>query len=178
MPRLIFVLTPALCTTITAFIRAGGYPHVAAEAAGIPIRVFEKWLRMGASKGARPFYRQFWLAVRQARAQARLFAETKALNDKPTDWLKSGPGREADGAEGWTAPTRSRTGAAESNNDPLADPSVQKLFHDVQNALRPYPEIQTLVGDKLQATADQEEKLVSDASPKRRDGPDASAKRR
>ena len=59
-------LTPAVQQTITAYIRAGGYPHVAAEAAGVPRDVFDDWLRRGEEgRPSRP-HRRFARQVRQA----------------------------------------------------------------------------------------------------------------
>ena len=46
-------LTPELQGRIVAFVRAGGYPHVAAEAAGVPRHVFERWLKRGGRRKAR-----------------------------------------------------------------------------------------------------------------------------
>src|SRR6516164_9462118 len=93
--------TPDLEQVVAAYIRAGGFPHVAAEAAGVPRAVFEGWLRR--AQAARPgaAYRRFADAVRLAQAQARLGAEIAALKDKPLDWLKAGPGKERPDAPGW-----------------------------------------------------------------------------
>src|SRR5438105_549052 len=87
-------LTPAVEQALVAYIRAGGFPHVAAEAAGVPREVFADWMRKGEQPGARGQYRNFALAVRQAVAHARLGAEVSVRTDKPLDWLRNGPGRE------------------------------------------------------------------------------------
>src|SRR5215470_8351145 len=104
MPSPRHTLTTQVEEKILAFIRAGGYPHVAAEAAGVPRAVFEGWLGQGRRTGRPTKYRTFPEAVQQARAQARLKAETTAFKDKPLDWLKSGPGRETSDCTGWTGP--------------------------------------------------------------------------
>ena len=70
-----FRLTPALRSQIVAGIRAGGYPHVAAEAWGVPKETFDDWLKRGVAADAREPYRSFAKEVRQAQAQARLRAE-------------------------------------------------------------------------------------------------------
>src|SRR5262245_6914530 len=94
-------LTPAVHQSIVAFVRAGGFAHVAAEAAGVPREVFDDWMsRPG------PRYREFARAVRQAEAQARLRVEVAVLDARPLDWLKSGPGKPLPGYPGWTAPAR------------------------------------------------------------------------
>ncbi len=112
MPKKRPSLTPAVEKVIVAYVRAGGYPHVAAEAAGIPREVFDDWLRKG--EAGRPLkYKQFVEALHQAEAQARLNAEVAALKDKPMDWLRAGPGKETAAKPGWSAlakPRRRREG--------------------------------------------------------------------
>jgi len=98
MPRLTrLTITPEFIKDITAFIRAGGFPHVAAEAAGVPADVFDAWLARGNRKVRRdsnPLYRQLRDEVRTAKAQARLKAEMAVLEDNPAKWLQQGPGQE------------------------------------------------------------------------------------
>lgn len=95
-------LTPVIQEQICAFIRAGGYPHVAAEAAGIPPEVFDTWYQRGNQKHPPKQYQLFAQAIRQARAQARLTAEVATFQDNPLSWLKSGPGKETAASPGWT----------------------------------------------------------------------------
>src|SRR5206468_1043917 len=76
-------LTPDVEQAIAAFIRAGGFPHVAAEAAGIPRSVFESWLRRGRNPQGPRKYRAFVRAIDQAAAQARLGAEAASLKARP-----------------------------------------------------------------------------------------------
>jgi hypothetical protein len=109
MARPRYSLTPELQREIIAFIRAGGFPHVAAEAAGIPRHVFARWLERGQKSARALAHRALALAVLQAQAQARLHAETTVFTEKPLDWLKSGPGRETVDHPGWTTPAKPRT---------------------------------------------------------------------
>ena len=81
---------------VVAFIRAGAYDWVAAEAAGIGRSTFYRWLQRGERDGRSP-YRPFAHDVRQARAQARVAAETEVRRDQPLAWLRYGPGRERPG---------------------------------------------------------------------------------
>jgi hypothetical protein len=97
-------LTLALQEKIVAFIRAGGFAHVAAEAAGLPREVFARWLERGERPGAAANYRTFALAIREAEAQARLQAELSVRGDKPLDWLKAGPGKDSADKPGWSNP--------------------------------------------------------------------------
>lgn len=108
MPRRRYVLTPELQQSIVSFVTAGGFPHVAAEAAGIPRRVFAQWLQRGEGAEASSIYGELARAVRTAHAQARLQTEIAMRNDKPLEWLKCGPGKETADAPGWTAAVRAR----------------------------------------------------------------------
>jgi hypothetical protein len=146
MPR--YQLTPALEQTIIAYIRAGGFPHVAAEAAGIPADVFRDWLARGDAPGAEAQYRHFASAVREAAAQARLKLEVEAHNKRPLDWLKSGPGRQTAESEGWTVAARAP--AAEPTSSTLMLPEVQRLIADVLAALEPFPEARAAVAAVLE----------------------------
>ena len=94
-------LTPAVHQQIVTFIRAGAYDWVAAEAAGIGKSTFYRWLERGAARAAEP-HRTFLVDVREARAQARVAAETAVRRDNPLAWLRYGPGRDRAGAPGWT----------------------------------------------------------------------------
>src|SRR5262249_34857327 len=134
-----FALTPEIQKTIAAFIRAGAFPEVAAQAAGVPLEVFAAWLDRGRREGARPPYSSFYHAVQQAQAQARVAAERVAFKEKPMDWLKSGPGRDSAEVPGWAAPARPgrRDSAA---RDALAGPEVQELIAAMLQVLAPYPE--------------------------------------
>ena len=132
-------LTVALQQQICAFIRAGGYPHVAAGAAGVPEAVFAEWLRRGRSERAARRYRDFSLAIEQAIAQARLAAETSLFRDSPGNWLKYGPGKETPAAPGWTTTARAYTPTA-TRTTPLADPALRDLFAALLQGLTPFPE--------------------------------------
>src|SRR5262249_57257612 len=68
-------LTPAIQQAIIAYVRAGGFPHVAAEAAGVSAETFDHWMELGERPRAAAKYRDFADAVRQPVAQARLGAE-------------------------------------------------------------------------------------------------------
>ena len=94
-------LTTEVHQQIVAFIRVGAYDWVAAEAAGIGKSTFYRWLARGEQRADAP-YRAFYEDVRQARAQARVAAETDVRRDQPLAWLRYGPGRERPGAPGWT----------------------------------------------------------------------------
>ena len=80
-------LTPEVHQQIVAFIRAGAYDWVAAEAAGIGKSTFYRWLERGAARAAEP-HRTFLVDVRQARAQSRVAAETEVRRDQPLAWLR------------------------------------------------------------------------------------------
>lgn len=131
-------LTLSLQVSIVAYIRAGGFPEIAAEAVGVPRNCFHDWMQQGESSAAKSRYRHFVCAVRQAHAQARLGAEVCARNDKPLDWLRYGPGRENSELPGWTASMRPVT--AIRTQSPLAKLEIQALFQTLLQALGSFPE--------------------------------------
>jgi hypothetical protein len=141
-------LTPQLEQTIVAYIRAGGWPWIAAEAAGLPRTVFDRWMERGNTDDARPAYRRFRQAILQAHAQARLGAEVAVLKGKPLDWLKSGPGRESPPRSGWTSAARppAPPRAAPATLD---DPQVQQLFAQLLEVLTPWPEARVTVARRI-----------------------------
>jgi hypothetical protein len=141
MARRRYVLTPALAQLIVSYARAGGYPWVCAEAAGVPREVFADWMAKGAEPDGRQRYRAFRREVLQAHAQARLKAEVAALSERPLDWLKSGPGKETALGSGWTGPARPRaadTGPANILADATAREILGELLQqsDLSAALR------------------------------------------
>lgn len=82
-------------------IRGGCYDHVAASCLGIDPLTFTRWKTRGSqSKGG--VYRQFYLDVTQAAAQARSLAEIEIKKTDPAVWLRVGPGRSKQGLDGWT----------------------------------------------------------------------------
>ncbi len=140
--------TPAVEQALVAYIRAGGFPHIAAEAAGVPREVFADWMRRGEQPGARGRYRDFALAVHQAAAHARLGAEVSVRTDKPLDWLRNGPGRESADSPGWTGNARARS--SQVAQSPLLDPEVQALFAGMLEAVGDHPEVRDRIAALLQ----------------------------
>jgi len=141
-------LTPELSKQIVAAIRAGGYPHVAAEASGVPKDVFDDWLAQGNRKNAWEPFRSFAMAVREAFAQARLRAEVEGYKKNPRMWLVNGPGRESEQRPGWSTSVKPAATTPESRNV-LCDPEIMELFHKVLEALNPFPDARQKVADAL-----------------------------
>ncbi|MCI0456137.1 MAG: hypothetical protein L0Z62_04050 [Gemmataceae bacterium] len=146
-------LTPALGQRICAFIRAGGYPEVAAEAVGVPRRVFERWMARGLRQGAREPYRSFAESVRQAEAEARIRAEIAAYKKDALNWLKGGPGREGTGRPGWSMPVKAADGKGRRVN-PLLLPEVARLLAALLQALAPFPEARAAAAAVLEREGD------------------------
>jgi hypothetical protein len=100
-------LTPEVQQKIVAFVRAGSYDWVAAEANGVDRQTFWEWIRRGEGREHpdRPptdLYANFAKEVREARAQARSAAEVEVRQANPEFWLRCGPGKERPGEPGWT----------------------------------------------------------------------------
>jgi hypothetical protein len=141
MARARYRLTLALQEKIVAFIRAGGFAHVAAEAAGLPREVFARWLERGERSGAPANYRAFARAIREAEAQARLQAELNVRSDKPLDWLKAGPGKASADNPGWSNPGKSGGSTAADKIDRAQVWSeVMHLFGRCAEQLAAYPD--------------------------------------
>jgi hypothetical protein len=132
---------------IVAFIRAGGYPHVAAEAAGVGWRTFERWMRYGGRQRREPVYHAFAAAVRQAAAQARLRAEIAVMENKPLDWLRYGPGKETAERPGWTAAVRATARGDGRAGNVLENREIRALIASLVQVLAPYPEARRAVAD-------------------------------
>jgi hypothetical protein len=156
-----YLLTLALQEKIVAYIIAGGFPQVAAEAAGLPREVFNQWLEQGEHPDAPPLYRAFARAVREAEAQTRLHAETKVHAAKPLDWLKTGPGKESADHPGWTNPGKPG-GATEtdaSKRDSAARWSdIFHLFGRCAEQLAAYPDARAALAAWLHQQAASSEK--------------------
>lgn len=132
-------ITAKLQHDIVSFVMAGGFPEVAAEAAGIPREVFRRWMSQSEKRGAGKAVRELGEAVRKAQAQARLSAEAEVRTARPLDWLKCGPGKDAPDSPGWTAPARARL-LTEAEQLTLQDPIVQALVVSLLDGLAPFPE--------------------------------------
>ena len=91
MPNRRYTITPDTTHSICAYIRQGGFPDVAAEAAGIPVEIFRQWLAKGQATKAREPYRSFASEVRQAIAQGRIMAEMQVQKKDPRFWLADFP---------------------------------------------------------------------------------------
>jgi hypothetical protein len=134
-----YPLTPLAEAQIVGAIRAGAFPHVAAEAAGIPRWVFDDYLRRGEGADAPARHRRFTDTVRQAAAHARLRAEIEALKIDVMSWLKHGPGRDTLDNPGWTNPVK-----PPSDDTDRESIRMNAMFYDISAALRlalePFPE--------------------------------------
>jgi hypothetical protein len=146
-----YKLTSKIQQEICQFIQAGGFPHVAASAAGIPASEFEKWMQLGdvtKKLHHRKPYIAFRLAVLQAQAQARLAAEIQAHQDSPLVWLKQGPGKETPTSTGWTVPVKP-TAITHQQINLLLSPEMQGIFLALLQILAPFPEARAAVAKAL-----------------------------
>ena len=139
MANVSHLLTPEIEEKLLGFIRAGGYPHVAAEAAGVPRERFAAWLRRGRRRNAPEPYRSFYRRVQQAVATARLKAEVETFGKNPFYWLRHGPGREAPKVPGWTNPVKPGQGD-DAGGQELLTPEGARIFALLLQALEPFPE--------------------------------------
>ena len=151
-------LTPEIEQRILSFIRAGGFPWVAAEGAGIPRKVFRLWLRRGQKKGAPKLYRRFYQSVMEARAHARLTAELETRKRDPRFWLVRGPGRERPGAPGWTNPVKLIQRQKASPEDFLMSRQFMHCVSKLMQALAGHPEARATVAKLAEELANEEKR--------------------
>jgi hypothetical protein len=153
---------PEKARTLLAFIRQGGFPGVAADAAGVPYRIFRGWVRRGEGPGAREPWRGFVRDLRQAIAQARLLSELAVCKKDPKFWLSHGPGRETAELVGWTQPVRAQP-KQRNAGDPLE--ACRALCSWVMDALAPYPEARVKLAEQMAANPPPGEQDKKGASP-------------
>jgi hypothetical protein len=151
MARARYRLTLALQEKIAAFIRAGGFAHVAAEAAGLPREVFARWLARGEGADAPANYRGFARAIREAEAQGRLQAELNVRKAKPLDWLKAGPGKARADNPGWGDSSKGGTSATDKIDPAQVWSEVLHLFGRCAEQLAAYPDARAALSAWLTA---------------------------
>jgi hypothetical protein len=149
MARRRFSLTPEVQNSILAYIREGGFPHIAAEAAGVPAEVFHDWIKKGQQRRAREPYRSFATQVRQAIAQIRLLTEIDVRKDDPRFWLLKGPGRETPNNPGWTRETKPLIVQDNRTVNLLASPQWNSLWAIILQALAEFPEARLALAQAL-----------------------------
>ncbi len=130
--------TPEQEQTICAFLRAGCFLPVAAEAAGVPRARLEYWLRRARRRPLNEPCRRLAESVRRAVAHARLAAETAVLKARPLDWLRYGPGRPTATTVGWTSSAKPH--APGDQADVPTEALLRRLVAQLLEALEPYPE--------------------------------------
>jgi hypothetical protein len=143
------MLSPEVETQILNFIAAGGFPHVAAEAAGVSKEVFVRWLERGQRGRAREPFRSFAQRVRQTAARARLKAEIEAREKDARFWLSHGPGRETSESAGWTGQVKPLTGGDAAGASPPVLAEVSQMWRQILHILEGYPEARAAVADGL-----------------------------
>lgn len=154
------IYTPEIHRGIVAAVRAGAYDWVAAEANGIDRVTFRNWMKRGATEKKEPFL-AFFLDVRTARAQARAAAELEVRKDQPFNWLRFGPGREREDAEGWT---ESREIRHRGTIDVVHSTEWTQIASTIERALDPYPEAKLAVANALRLLGPSPEEAIDVAA--------------
>jgi hypothetical protein len=137
-------ITPGVASSIAAAIRAGVYPHVAAEAFGASREMFDEAMRLGTQSGAPPEAQAFAESIRQAIAQARMKAEMLMLAQDAGFWLKHGPGKAREDYPGWTNPVKPAQ-EEERDGSVAASAEVLDLGVKILAALEPFVEARAAV---------------------------------
>jgi hypothetical protein len=145
-------LTAELVKDIANFIRAGGFPDVAAEALGISVEGFRAWVHQGSGRRRNDRRRVLAESLRKAAAQARLKAEVELFANDPLKWLMHGPGKETPTRHGWSLAPHAgcQLGPGETNLDVLESWQFAQQVYDI---LKRYPEAQADVLNLCRASA-------------------------
>src|SRR5262249_19894664 len=130
-------LTKELQDQILPYIRAGAYPHVAAQAAGLSEEDWNTWKEWSETRRT---YRKFFLLVTQAKAQARAAAEIDARKEDVRFWLKNGPGKEQPDNPGWAAMVRPLLTGNTNTINLFSSPDFLTFMATLRAVLAPYPE--------------------------------------
>jgi hypothetical protein len=149
MPRSSFPYDPLIADRVLSYIRSGGYPFVAAEAAGVPGEIFLQWLKWGEQKRAREPYRSFARGVRQAIAHGRLIAELAVHEKDPKFWLTHGLGKETAKNPGWTGEVRPSSEQDSAGQAVNSAAEWRALYTLLINTLAPFPEARLAVAQAL-----------------------------
>ncbi len=138
---------------IVNLIGHGSFPHIAAEAAGVPRPVFEEWMEAGRKQqhGRR---HDFCREVSQSIAQIRAVVEIEVKKEDPKFWLRFGPGKQGGAILGWGPPTKRRRGKSPSKND--WQPEFFALLGEIVQRLQDMPEARQVILDLLQRSHDHE----------------------
>ena len=134
-----YKITEHFVNEVAKFIRAGGFPATASEAAGVPAAVFDDWLRRAERARRNSLFRKLRDDVRIAAAQARLTAEIEVFKKKQVDWLLHGPGKDTSATPGWSQPPRSVERAAEAV-DAADSPTIHRLFCLLAKKMEAFPD--------------------------------------
>jgi hypothetical protein len=119
---------------ICEHIRNGTDPYTAAEAAGVPREVFERWLRYGQARRPMRRWRDFYQALRMAAAQAICEAKRRELLATYNRELLSTPVDQREGNVRLTLMEQCLRGEPASNcNEPAVNCSAITT-EDIQTA--------------------------------------------
>jgi len=146
-----FQVTEALIRDIALRVQGGAFPHVAAEAAGVPTEVFHDWMERGSRPGARDPYRALAERVRHAHGHARCMAEIALCKADPKAWLLNGPGKNSDSLPGWSAPVKGQAKPERRAVNLLLEPQMQALLASLLEVLAPFPEARAALAGALAA---------------------------
>jgi hypothetical protein len=148
-----FHITQALIEEIAVRVQSGAFPHVAAEAAGVPAEVFHEWMERGTRPGAGPPFRDLAERIRHAYGHARCMSEVALRQKDPKAWLLNGPGKHSDSLPGWTMPVKGQPKPERPAANALLEPQMQALLRSLLDVLTPFPEARAALAGALDARA-------------------------
>lgn len=124
-------------------IRAGNFEKVAVDASGLDPQTYKAWMMIKKEP-----YRTFQTKIRQAKAQARMYAENKVFSTNPLAWLKQGPGKSRPDYEGWTDLPPQKDADEVTI---VTSPEFQNLQTIMAEVLEAFPEAKKALAARLSA---------------------------
>lgn len=140
-------LTQELENTILAAIRQGAWIHHAFRLAGVPDRIWRKWMDTTVTRGK--LY-HFQNKIKQAQAMACFIANQEIKKNDPFKWAANGPGRDAPGEPGWAAMTNPIEPTDTKSTDPMQFPEFVRFVNNVRLVMAMYPDARKML-DELNA---------------------------
>lgn len=141
-------ITPELTERICQSIIQGGFPHIAAQAAGVRLETFERWMKPSKRDG-QTVSKRFQTAIKTAEATARLHAEIAVMDRNPLEWLKAGPGKQRTGLDGWTTHVKPSITRTNQTVNLLLNPQMAGIFGALMQVLAPFPDARLAVAKAL-----------------------------
>jgi len=137
-------LDQQITATILAAIRSGAFLQDAFRIAGVPDKIWTKWMNPNLTRG--PYY-ELQNQVKQAQSVAKVLAAQAVKKDDPFKWCANGPGRNVAGEPGWAAIAAPTEPANTNRIDPLQFPEFLRFITNVRIVMAYFPDAKKMLDE-------------------------------